>query len=282
MTLDEAYRHCRTIAREHYENFPVASWMLPANLRNHVAAVYAFARAADDFADEGNVSADFRLQCLEEWRKKLVRSDDVTNDEPVFIALADTLKRFEMTTEPFHHLLDAFEQDVVKKDYESFDEVISYCAKSANPVGRIMLSLFRCRNDYTVPPADALCTALQLANFWQDVSRDRLKPRVYLPKDEMLKFGVHIEDVLVGKDTEEFRELMRFQVERTREFFFAAKALFAYVPLQFRVELRAVWHGGMKVLDKIAATDYNALAIRPSLSRKEMVGVFIRSLVSLR
>ncbi|MBL0174183.1 MAG: squalene synthase HpnC [Ignavibacteria bacterium] len=264
------------MARAHYENFPVASILLPARLRPHVAAVYAFARHADDIADEGDDGQAVRIERLDAWRALLrdctspgfeTRTDIADPARAIFLALGDTIAAFDVPTQLFEDLLDAFRQDIVKETYDTFDEVLDYCRRSANPVGRILLALFGRLDEHSAAPSDALCTALQLANFWQDVSVDIAKPRVYIPAEDFARFGVDRGDFEKGLAGPEFRVLMRFEVERARSFFIDALPLFPVVPLRLRLELRAVWRGGMRILDKIGRVEYNTRSHRPTLSR---------------
>lgn len=276
MTLHDAYASCQRLARRHYENFPVASRLMPARLRHHVAAVYAFARHADDFADEGEASGEDRRAQLEDWRAQLDACMAEESENPVFLALGDTIRRFDIPLQLFHDLLDAFVQDTWKESYATFEEVLNYCRRSANPVGRIVLALFGRLNEKNAAPSDALCTGLQLVNFWQDVSVDRLKPRVYIPVEDLDRYGSSVAEVLAGKDTHALRTAIAFQVLRTEEYFHAAVPLFARVPLRLRLELRAIWLGGMRVLEKIEKQEYTTLQFRPTLSTFDVFAILIR------
>ncbi|MAT40256.1 MAG: squalene synthase HpnC [Ectothiorhodospiraceae bacterium] len=276
ITLTEAYEHCINIAMSHYENFPVASRLMPREIRPSIAAVYAFARFADDIVDEGNLSSDERHRRLDAWREQL---NTCTTDprDPVFLALGDTITAYDLPLQDFHDLLDAFQQDIHKERYETFEEVLAYCERSANPVGRILLSLFRIRNSETVPPSDALCTALQLTNFWQDVSVDREKPRYYLPAEDMARFSVEIEELHRQSANTSVKNLIRFEVLRTREYFSDAESLFTHLPFRLRLEIKAVWHGGSRILDLIERQDFDILAQRPVLTKADWVSILLRS-----
>ncbi|MDT8323737.1 MAG: squalene synthase HpnC [Bacteroidota bacterium] len=274
MTLDDAYRSCMQLARSHYENFPVASHLMPRRLRPHVAAVYAFARHADDFADEGHMSGAERRAKLEQWRAQLRRAAAGEAEHPVFMALGDTMRRFTIPEQLFHDLLDAFVQDTAKESYADFDELLDYCRRSANPVGRIILALFGRLDEESASPSDALCTALQLTNFWQDVSVDRRKPRVYIPADSLAAQGLTPADVLAGEDNHRLRTVVAGEVERTRVFFHRALPLLPLVPFRLRLELRAIWLGGMKVLEKIEKQEYTVVQSRPALSLFDVISVF--------
>lgn len=273
--IEAAYRHCTSIARTHYENFPVASLLVPRRLRKHIAAVYAFARAADDMADEGSFTQHERLAALSRWRSHLNACADARNDEPIFIALADTIDTFRLPLDPFHHLIDAFEQDVTTTEYETFADLLHYCSRSANPIGRLLLHFFECSNERTIRPADALCTGLQLANFWQDVAVDALKSRSYLPREDRERFGVTMDDIRRSDASVSYRALLHFEVERTRMFFADARALFPLVPLRLRFELQAIWRGGIAILDAIARNRYDTLSQRPALSSMEKARILL-------
>ena len=286
--LREAYAYCLRLAKTHYENFPVASLLMPRRLRPHVAAVYAFARHADDIADEGDAAPEERRRLLEEWRSMLraietmegnggtgaVRSARGNgHDHPVFVALGDTMRRFRIPVQLFHDLLDAFVQDTRKERYDTFDELLDYCRRSANPVGRIVLALFDRLDEHTGPASDALCTGLQLVNFWQDVSVDREKPRLYLPLEDLARFDLSPEDILGGGDTHATRTAIAYQVQRTKAFFQAALPLFPLVPPRLRLELSAIWRGGMRVLEKIEKQRYTVIQSRPALSATDTLSI---------
>jgi phytoene synthase len=274
MELKEAYRYCTTLAKSHYENFPVASRLMPRRLRPHVAAVYAFARHADDFADEGELTPAQRREELERWRSQLQSAVDGEAAHPVFVALGDTIRRFDIPAQLFHDLLDAFVQDTEKERYADFDELLEYCRRSADPVGRIVLALFGRLNAETALASDALCTALQLVNFWQDVSVDRRKPRVYIPEDRLATHDLTVADVLTGEDSHRLRTVIAGEVERTRLFFIRALPLFPLVPYRLRLELRAIWLGGMRILDKIEKQGYTVAQSRPTLSLIDVIAIF--------
>lgn len=279
MTLSEAYADCLALAREHYENFPVASRLMPARLRPHVAAVYAFARHADDIADEGEMAAEERRVQLEHRRELLHASAGGQSEHPVFLALGDTIRRFDIPLQLFDDLLDAFVQDTRVHSYKTFDQLLAYCRLSANPVGRIVLALHGILDDRTAPPSDALCTGLQLVNFWQDVSVDRLKPRVYIPEEDLVRHDCTVEDVLRGEDSHRLRTVIAFEVQRTHAFFEQSLPLFPLVPLRLRLELSAIWRGGMRILDIIEKQGYNTMCIRPSLTWNDKIAVFSGALL---
>ncbi|MGH9868743.1 MAG: squalene synthase HpnC [Candidatus Polarisedimenticolia bacterium] len=267
--LRDAYAHCESIARRHYENFPVASLLLPRRLRPHVAAIYAFARLADDFADEATFEGR-RLQLLSGWRERLDRAAAGDADEPVFVALSDTILRHGLPAALLHDLISAFEQDVRVNGYETFDELLAYCRLSANPVGRLVLALSRRGEAHLLEMSDAICTALQLTNFWQDVAVDLDKGRCYLPRSEMLRFGCTAEmlSAMAARRivTEPFVELMAFQTRRTRQMFDLGQALPDQVGGRLGFELRLVLMGGRRVLDLLEASRFDVFTRRPTLS----------------
>lgn len=262
--LAGAYAHCTGIARRHYENFPVASILIPKRLRPHVCAVYAFARRADDFADEARFSGRraARLAAWERQFNQAVAGHPPRN--PVLAATAHTVRAFDLPETPFLDLLSAFRQDVTTRRYPHFDAVQDYCRRSADPVGRIVLMLFGYRQEKYMRWSDAICTALQLANFWQDVAVDARKDRIYLPLDDMARFGVTEEDVMHGRTSDAFRKLMAFQVARTRALFQEGRPLCTAVSGRLSFELKAIWLGGMGILDAVERSGYNVLAARPA------------------
>lgn len=265
---EEAYRYCLWVATNHYENFPVASLFLPTWMRPHVAAVYAFARTADDIADEADYQGS-RMELLELWRKALHSIAEPPRNElqhPVFVALAATIEKFALPIELLDDLLTAFMMDVTIHDYETFDDLLGYCRCSANPVGRLVLHLFGYRNDRLMQFSDSICTALQLANFWQDVSVDLAKPRIYLPQADIRHFGYSREELEAGFENDAFRELITFQVERTEQIFHDGWQLIRHLRGRLQFEIALTWFGGRKVLEKIRSLHYNVLHQRPTLN----------------
>jgi phytoene synthase len=244
----------------HYENFPVASLLLPSRLRRPVKAIYRFARAADDVADEGYASAEIRLAKLKDYREQLEMPQ-----EPLFHELGAIIREFALPVSPFMDLLDAFSQDVTKKRYADYGEVLAYCARSANPVGRLLLELFKQTTDSNVRCSDAICTALQLTNFWQDIEADYAKGRIYLPRDEMLRFGVSERHIAERQCDAAWRSLMDFQIKRTRELFGSGKALGRALSGRIGLEIRATIQGGLRILEKIERAKYDVFRARPVL-----------------
>ena len=245
----------------HYENFPVASLLLPAPLREPVEIIYRFARSADDFADEGSDPPQVRLQKLNGYRAQLAAPST-----PLFRDVEKIIREHDLPVQLFVDLLDAFSQDVTKKRYADYPEVLDYCRRSANPVGRLLLHLFKRTNDSDLRQSDAICSALQLINHWQDVDIDYAKDnRVYLPQDDMERFGVterHLRDKLCDSS---FQSLMRFQVDRARALLLSGAALGKTLPGRVGLEIRATVQGGLRILEKIERVGYDVFRRRPVL-----------------
>lgn len=279
----EAFTYCEQLAQAHYENFPVGSLLAPKRLRKHVYSIYAFARTADDFADEGyetsGLTEDDRLAALEDWQEKLERCYLGHAGHPIFIALAATVKELNLPIELFTDLLSAFKQDVVKHRYANFDEVLDYCTRSANPVGRLILLLFGYREERLHQLSDHICTALQLANFWQDVAVDIGKDRVYLPQDELAQFGVNVDELRENKFSDRYGALLKFQVERTWEFFQRGRPLPEAVSGRLKYELRLTWFGGTRILERIEELGYDTLNQRPKISTFDKLRLLGRTLI---
>ncbi|MEE9257423.1 MAG: squalene synthase HpnC, partial [bacterium] len=268
--LEEAYRECERMVAAHYENFPVASRMLPGPMRRHVAAVYAFARCADDFSDEaGPGSAGERLAKLDEWERRLEAAAEGRGEGPVFIALADTLRSRSLPLQPFRDLLSAFRRDAALARYPDFSSLMDYCRLSANPVGRIVLMLHGVRDEESFRCSDAICTALQLANHWQDVKQDYLRGRVYLPQADLEVFGVS-ESELGGESAgAALRALMVFQIRRARGLFAEGLPLIRRSKGALGRELRAIFRGGLAALESIERAEYDILKGSPRLGPQE-------------
>ena len=277
ISLKTAYAHCERLAREHYENFPVASMLLPKNIRKHVAAIYAFARTADDYADEPGYATDERLAKLQEWEEKLLACNGGSAEDPVFLALGDTIRAFDIPVELFQALLKAFRSDVTMTRYVTFKDLLDYCRNSANPVGRIFLILFGYRSDQLFAYSDSMCTALQLTNFWQDVSVDIQKGRLYFPLEDIGRFGCMEKKLLGGVFSEEAEALIHFEVARTEEFFYNGKPLFSALDYTLKWELKLTWNGGMRILEKIRALNYNSVHQRPKLTPADKAALLFRS-----
>jgi phytoene synthase len=262
----DAYAFCERLARDHYENFPVASLLLPKQMRPHIAAIYAFARSADDFADEPGRDAQQRLHLLAQFRSRLLESLDVPDPgDHIFVALRDTIERCRLPVVLLEALISAFEQDVRVSRYESWTAVHDYCRRSANPVGRLVLRVAGIHSDDADRASDAVCTALQLTNFWQDFGTDWRNGRLYVPEEEWRRHGASETDLVGLALTQPWKETLRACVERTRRLFDEGKPVSAYVSGRLRLELRATWLGGMRILEKIEAMEYDTLWQRPRL-----------------
>lgn len=283
LSVDASFRYCEQLARGHYENFPVGSVLVPSNRRKHVYSIYAFARTADDFADEGyeaDISVETRMARLDEWQKKLQDSYRGVADDPIFIALSETIRELRLPVALFEDLLSAFKQDVTKTRYRDFDEVLDYCSRSANPVGRLILLLFDYRDEKLHRMSDDVCTGLQLANFWQDVSIDIRKDRIYLPADEMAHYGVTEDDLRSGRFTERYASLMKYQVERTHEIFNRGRMLPKLVSGRLAIELRLTWLGGMRILERIEEQGFDTLRSKPMITSLDKIRLIVQSLLT--
>jgi len=264
----DAQVYCSRLARTHYENFTVASMLLPRHLLRHFHSVYAYCRWADDLADEAGGGAH-ALSLLRWWREELLDCYQDRPHHPVFVALQDTIHRFNIPPQPFLDLLSAFEQDQRVKRYETFAQLLDYCRYSANPVGRLVLYLCEAFDDERAVLSDHICTALQLANFWQDVARDFAIGRVYLPGEDRKRFGYSESDLAAQRFTPAFAELMRFEVDRTRELFHRGMPLAERIPEAMRADIELFAQGGLAILRKIEQQGYNVWARRPALTKWE-------------
>jgi hydroxysqualene synthase len=281
--LEAAYAVCRRLARRHYENFPVASHMVPRDKRDALAAIYAFARSADDFADEGveegaeTVKPEARLQQLAHWHQKLQDCYRGQADHPVFIALSDAARRFQLSLQHFEDLLRAFALDVRVNRHRNLPSLLAYCSYSANPVGRLVLELFGHREVELVALSDDICTALQLTNFWQDIAVDLKHDRVYLPLEDLARFDYSIDDLRAARVDERWRRLLGFELKQTREMFTRGRRLVEVVTPRLQPQLRMTWLGGMRILDKIEAAEYDVFRRRPSLGRLDFLALLARA-----
>ncbi len=257
----------------HYENFPVASLLVPARLREPIRVIYRFARSADDFADEGEDPPDVRLRKLAEYRRQLAAPA-----EPLLREVAKIIREHELPVELFADLLDAFAQDVTRKRYASFAEVMEYCRRSANPVGRLLLHLFKRTSERDLQDSDAICSALQLINFWQDIELDYAKDRrVYLPQDEMARFGVterHLAEKICDRAWE---HLLQFQTQRTRALMLSGADLGQRLPGRIGLEIRATIQGGLRILEKMERAGYDVFRRRPRLRPFDWPLLFLRA-----
>jgi squalene synthase HpnC len=257
---------------DHYENFPVASLLLPKRMREPVEAIYAFARGADDIADEGDADAGTRLAQLADYHAGIdaIEFRMPPNDDelrPMFERLERNVRAFDLPLQPFRDLVSAFAQDVVKTRYADYEELLDYCRRSANPVGRLLLHLYGVTDVVSLNRSDNICTALQLVNFWQDVAIDIAKPRIYLPQEDLARFGVSEDDLATGRDSEAWRRLMAFEVRRARELMLRGAPLARALPGRIGWELRLVVAGGLRILERIEAAHYDVFRRRPTLGK---------------
>ncbi len=270
--LGAAYAECERLARAHYENFPVASWLLPADMRPHVAALYAFARTADDFADEGDRLPAERLRLLDDFERRLhacAWAEEWSSNDPIFLALGATIRDRRLPVQLFADLLSAFRQDITTHRYETWDSVLDYCRRSANPVGRLVLRIAGYENDRLDRSADALCTALQLTNFWQDLARDWERGRLYVPLVDLEHTWARIDDLSDSKFTDGWRDALQRVGHRTRELFDAGRTVCDEVEGRLRYELRMTWLGGVRILDHLEQNGFNVLVARPTLTPRD-------------
>jgi squalene synthase HpnC len=265
-SLLQAQEYCQRLARSHYENFSVASWFLPERLRQHFFNVYAYCRISDDLGDEvGNPQVS--LQLLDQWETELDACYQGNPRHPVFVALRETITTLDIPREPFANLLKAFRQDQTVTRYQRFDDLLGYCLNSANPVGHLVLYLCGYRDSERQKLSDFTCTALQLANFWQDVSTDYAKGRIYLPLEDLTRYGVSEADIANGNNTPAFCSLMRFEVQRARDWFFQGFPLVDKVDRELAIDLELFSRGGLEILKAIEHQGYAVLGRRPAISK---------------
>jgi squalene synthase HpnC len=275
-SLAEAQAYCRRLAQSHYENFSVATWFLPSRLRQHFYNVYAYCRISDDLGDEvGNPALS--LLMLDQWQLELAACYAESPKHPVFVALADTVKRFEIPQREFSDLLTAFRQDQTVTRYETFEDLLGYCKNSANPVGHLVLYLCGYRDAERQQLSDFTCTALQLANFWQDVSVDYAKGRIYLPLEDLRRYGVSEDDLAGNRNTASFCEMMRFEVRRAREWFDRGFPLVGKVSKELAIDLELFTRGGQEILKAIEDQGFAVLGRRPSISKSRKLALLARA-----
>jgi squalene synthase HpnC len=252
--------------------------LLPRSLRRHVYAVYAYCRGVDDLGDEADGD---RLALLDDWERELRAAYDGSPSDPRFVALANTIREFDIPAEPFERLIEANRRDQTVKRYATFDELVDYCTYSANPVGHLVLYVFGYRDPVRQGLSDATCTALQLTNFWQDVTDDLAQDRIYIPQEDLDRFGVSEDDLRARRVTPDFRRLIAFEVRRTREIFDDGTDLIGVVSGRLRTDLRLFTLSGLAVLDEIASRGHDVLTSRPTLSRRRKVMLTARGLLPL-
>lgn len=277
LDTDEAYAHCRSIALGHYENFPVASILLPKKIRPHIYAVYAFARHADDLADEHH-----DRDGLMNWREMFHRSLSEGPSHPIFIALVDTIRRFSLPVQLFDDLISAFLQDLEITRYRDMEQLTDYCRRSANPVGRLVLLLHGFSSSQLFGYSDAICTALQLTNFWQDVKVDLKNDRIYIPETHLKKYQVTEQQILAQKYDQRFAGMMKELVDQTEEMFFDGLPLLPAITFRLRWELRFTIAGGLAILGKIRSLNGDTLNLRPALKKQDWLRIAFKPITANR
>jgi squalene synthase HpnC len=275
-SLAEAQQYCSRLASSHYENFSVATWFLPRRLRQHFVNVYAYCRISDDLGDEV-ADASASLALLDQWEAELDACYAGTPRHPVFVALSETVRQFEIPQHEFSDLLRAFRQDQTVTRFDTFNDVLAYCRYSANPVGHLVLYLCGYRDPERQQLSDFTCTALQLANFWQDVTVDYAKGRIYLPLEDLRRFAVTEQDISAQRNTPAFCAMMQFEVERARDWFERGLPLVAQVDRELAVDLDLFSRGGQEILNAIERQDFAVLGNRPKISRPRKLALVARA-----
>lgn len=265
---------------DHYENFPVASFLLPARLREPVMAIYGFARSADDIADEGSLSDEERLRGLDRYRIELeaIESGRPTQD-PIFLRLRTAIAEHRLPLSLFRDLLDAFSQDVVKKRYADFGELMDYCRRSADPIGRLLLRLYRAESEQNLAWSDAICSSLQLINHWQDIAIDWRKGRIYLPQDEMARFVIREAQIAEGRWDAAWAAMMDFQIDRARAMMARGSPLVHALPGRIGFELRLIAASGFRVLDKLQRVRGDVFRRRPVITKRDWPGILLHAVL---
>lgn len=273
--LESGYQKAIDFTKSHYENFPVVSFLIPKDLRKHVAIVYQFARQADDIADEGSYDSEERLDRLKVYKSELNDAFHCSPSSDFWLALSNTIISKNLESQNFYNLLIAFAQDLTKKRYSDFNDLLNYCLNSANPVGRIILELNGIFDEDSKIFSDNICTALQLTNFYQDVSIDIQKDRIYIPMDELNDFGVTEEMFQLKGFNGKFKKLIEFQVDRADELFENGKKLLPKLPLRLRRQIGWTIGGGRSILEKIKKNNFDVLQNRPTLSKFDFLKILI-------
>ena len=273
--IEIAYKNAIHFTKSHYENFPVLSVFVPKHLQKHVAIVYQFARQADDIADEGTFTVRERIVKLAEYEKQLDDSLNGIYNNYFWLALANTINNFQLTTSNFKNLLIAFRQDLTKTEYETFDELLNYCKYSANPVGRIILELNGIKNENAFNYSDSICTALQITNFLQDVSIDFKKGRVYLPEADMANYNVDVNIFNTKINDSNFQALIKNEIEIVQKYFDDGKKLLPYLPFGLKQQIKWTIRGGIGILAKIENFKYDVLNKRPKYSKVDLIKLLL-------
>ncbi len=278
--MNVEYLEAIEFTKKHYENFPVISFFVGKDLRKHIAVIYKFARTADDIADSDKLGADEKLRELKKIEVSLLRALMGKYDKPFWRALHNTITAYGLSAENLFALLEAFKTDAEKKTFYTFDEISNYCSKSANPVGRIILEFYDLREKEYFRYSDKICTALQLTNFYQDISVDRKNGRVFFPVEELAKFNLTPDDFLTKSFDENFRELIKYSTERTEKLFEEGKALIPLLPFPLKQQIKITVAAGMKILNKIKKLDYNTLDARPEITKPELLSLVFNSVIN--
>ena len=278
--IQAAYDHCLNIVRGHYENFPVASLLLPKKLRQPIAVIYAFARSADDFADEGELGPEQRLEKLNHYDQLLDNINQADDEEPIFIALNDVINRHDLPVQLFRDLLSAFKQDVSKNRYANFAEVLDYCSRSANPVGRLLLYLIKENSENNLEYSDLICSSLQLINFLQDIEQDyHENNRIYLPQDEMHHYGITEQTIAQGISSTEMCALISYQLKRAKKMMLDGAILGTRIKGRFGLQLRMMINGGLQIC-KLLEENRDIVYSRPRLKTRDWFDIVRYSLMS--
>lgn len=277
INLNQAYAECLLITKKHYENFPVISFMLTHEEKNHLAAIYAYARMADDVADEGNATKEQRIQQLQSIENELINCYQGLAKSAVFVALKDTINVCNIPRELLTDLLKAFRMDIVTKRHQTFQDLIYLSKYSANPIGRLVLLIFKIENKDYETYSDHICTALQLTNFWQDVSIDLNKNRIYIPQEELSKFNLTDNDIINKNNNQAFRNLMADLLQKTRQEYILGQPLLRIPDRRLRLYLKLIYCGGNKILDNIEHAKFDVLHQRVTLSRLQKLLLLIQA-----
>ncbi|HUX62019.1 MAG TPA: squalene synthase HpnC [Ignavibacteriaceae bacterium] len=281
LDINSAYNEAIKFAKNHYENFPVISFLIPKNLRKHIGIIYWFARTADDIADEGALSEAERLNQLNEFEKRLTETLKGNFSNQFDLALHSTVNEKNLSTEHFYNLLKAFRQDITVKRYEDFSSLQGYCVNSANPVGRLILELYNIHDEDAFNYSDSICTALQLTNFWQDTALDYQKGRIYYPLNDMEKYGVTENMFEFRKNNFNLREMVKSNVDQTLKMFDKGSNLLTFLHGRLKYEIKWTILGGEMILDKIRLSDYDVLNFRPHITKKDFLTLLIKSFLEL-
>ncbi len=273
------YNQAIDFTNSHYENFPVLSFFVPKNLRKYIAVVYQFARQADDIVDEGPYSIEEKLIQLENYENELINSHNQKYQNDFWKVFHRTVIAKNLSKENFINLIKAFKQDLIKFRYNNFDDLLNYCENSADPVGRIILEIYNIRNNEAKNYSDLICTALQLTNFYQDVSIDFQKGRIYIPQNEMNDFSIDDNDIKNSINKIKFAELMEFQVNRTKKMFLEGRKILNFLPFRLRLQILVTIKGGEEILNKIKKLNYDVINQRPKLNKIDFIKIFLSTII---